>query len=125
MTYAVTMGKLFAKEFANFPSKDQDRILDFISHYQSYGFDGLPGKNVPSWRVPPEDPEYDEKVNYARFHQLWHYHIGIPDYELSECGSYRTSEYLLHYRRNSDVEIKLVDLGYHPPFRMPSTEYMK
>ncbi|WP_404408547.1 hypothetical protein LG272_10970 [Pseudidiomarina marina] len=120
----VTLGKLFAQQFGNFPPDDQDKILDFIEHYQSYGFSGLCGKNVPSTRIPPETDNFEELYSFAQFYALWHYHIGIPTYETSYFEQYLTSEWLLHYRRMQRTEIRLVDLSYHPPFRMPTEEYM-
>lgn len=122
--YNVSLGRLFAVEFKNFPKDDQDKILDFIKHYQQHGFAGLPGKNVPSTRIPPDTENYEELYHFASFYQLWHYHIGIPMYELSYVEKYLTSEWLLHYRRMSRVDIRIVDLSYHPPFRMPSEDYL-
>ena len=35
--FEVSFGKLFAKHYANFPAKDQDKIDAFIEHYQEHG----------------------------------------------------------------------------------------
>jgi len=122
--FEVSFGKLFAKHYANFPAKDQDKIDEFIEHYQDHGFVGLTGKNVDSSNVSKDDPDFIKKVKYAIDNSLWHYHIGIPEYELSRCGTYSTSEFVLHYQKISDYEIKLVDFSPHPPFQMPTKNYL-
>jgi len=121
--YTVHMGGLFVTEYANFPPEDQGKINSFIERYQKSGFDELLGKNVPSCNVPHDDREFVKKVKYAQKHKLWHYHIGIPDYSLSECKTYKTSEYVLHYQKLSFNEIKIVDFGYHPPLSLPTESY--
>lgn len=68
-----------------------------------------------------DDPFWKNKVEYAQLHQLHHYHIGIPCYTASSRGDL-TSEYILHYQKISDFEIKLIDLDFHPPFILPKVE---
>lgn len=72
--------------------------------------------------VPKNDPDWLNKVKYAQAYNLWHYHIGIPNYELSEKGDY-TSEYVLHYIKGENF-IKIVDLSAHPPLHLPSLDYL-
>lgn len=48
--------------------------------------------------------------------------IGILNYEITQNGEY-VSEYILHYIREEN-EIKLIALSYHPPFELPSEQYL-
>ena len=103
---------------------DQLKVAEFISEFLANGWSGkLKGKNIPSDNVPTDDPQWLEKVSYARKHNLAHYHIGIPYYCKSENGYY-TSEYIIHYQVVSDSHIKLIDLDCHPPFELPKESYM-
>lgn len=119
----VELGKEFARVFSNFPVGDQDKILDFIEHVEVHGFDGLEGKNVSSTNVDKDDPQFILKVQKARQYNLFHYHIGIPSYRVSPNG-YKTSEYVIHYRKISVNEIKIVDMSSHPPFQLPSNVHL-
>lgn len=116
----VFFGEKFAQKFPNFPKADKEKILGFANHVEQFGFDGLQGRNKSSDNVPTDHPNWAERVRYAKEHQLWHYHIGIPDYTLSEKGDY-TSEYVLHYVLG-DGFIKIVDLSAHPPLNLPTVD---
>ena len=117
----VRFGQLFAKHLLNYPVADQLKIRRFVQHLETYGFDDLQGRNKSSDNVPTDDPNWLTKVRYAQAHQLWHYHIGIPDYQ--GINGDMTSEYVLHYQRFDD-EIVLVDMSPHPPFELPSVDYL-
>ena len=108
----------FQKNLKNFPKADQLKIRYFIEHIETYGFDGLIGRNKSSDDVPTDHPNWCERVAYAQKHKLWHYHIGIPCYQTANNGE-QVSEYILHYIRE-DNEIKLVTMSYHPPFALPT-----
>lgn len=118
----VTFGIRFKKEMLNFPTEDARKIRHFVKHVKEYGLKNLQGRNKPSDEVPTDDPNWREKVRYAQIHNLWHYHIGIPDYADGVKGD-KTSEYILHYIRD-DRMIKIVDFNRHPPFRLPTTDYL-
>lgn len=118
----VIFGRKFAEYFPNFPKSDKEKIVAFANHIEQFGFDGLQGRNKSSDDVPVTHPNWSERIIYAKTHNLWHYHIGIPNYEKSEKGDY-TSEYVLHYIKGDDF-IKLVDLSAHPPLNLPSAEYL-
>ncbi|AGO16390.1 putative phage associated protein [Glaesserella parasuis ZJ0906] len=47
----IEYGSLFRKEFANFPVKDQDAIVEFVEHIQNFGFTNLEGRNKSSDNV--------------------------------------------------------------------------
>lgn len=119
----VELGQRFKQELKNFPIVDKVKIANFILHIQNIGFDGLAGRNKPSHEVPKDDPYWLEKVRYAREHQLWHYHIGIPEYDTDKSFGDQTSKYVLHYVKLPN-KIKIVDLTAHPPFTLPSELYL-
>lgn len=119
----VNLGKEFAKQLKNYPREDKTKIHEFIIHVQQYGFEGLKGRNKPSHYVDRNDPSFAAKVRYAIDNDLHHYHIGIPNYTQSPTGD-MTSEYILHYVRVNDNEIRIVDMDRHPPFKMPSEKYL-
>lgn len=123
--FEISLGSIFLKHYPNFPEADKNKIDSFIEHYQEFGFTGLSGKNVDSSNVSTDDPDFIKKVKYAIQNNLWHYHIGIPEYTLSNCGTYSTSEYVIHYQKISDYEIKIVDFSPHPPFILPTQQYLK
>lgn len=118
----VDYSECFKQYLKNFPVNDQLKIKAFVEHIQQYGFDGLVGRNKSSDNVPKDAPNWLAKVSYAQQHRLWHYHIGIPFYEMAYNGE-QVSEYILHYMRFDD-SIKLVALSYHPPFELPTLAEM-
>lgn len=121
----VSLGKQFGKELLNYPKKDKEKIYQFILHVKENGLSGLEGRNKSSDNVHKDDPEYLKKVKLAVQYRLWHYHIGIVEYDYSKPFGDRTSEYVLHYMNELEPkEIKVVDFSAHPPFRPPSASYL-
>lgn len=121
---AVEFGKWFDEHWQNFPKSDQEKIKRFIYHVQTVGLTNLEGVNKSSDDVDTNDPNFRQKVQYAIQHHLWHYHIGIPDYDERKPFGQRTSEYVLHYQY-FDNRIVLVDFSAHPPFELPSMDYLQ
>ncbi|MCK8044670.1 hypothetical protein MSG37_07220 [Shewanella sp. 1CM18E] len=133
--YKVSVSYNFVKIFKNldstkppfrYPSEQPDaiKVVTFISEYLANGWDGsLNGKNIHSENVPTDDPNWLKKVEYAQKHDLYHYHIGIPYYEISD--DYSTSEYVIHYKKIDNYHIKLVDLDYHNPMTLPKERYLE
>ena len=80
----VRFGQIFLKHFNNFPKADQIKIRAFAKHIEQFGFDGLQGRNKSSDDAPMTHPNWSERIIYAKTHNLWHYHIGIPHYEKSK-----------------------------------------
>lgn len=120
----VYLGVKFAKNYKQFPEKDKQKIMMFIKHITTYGFNGLPGRNKLSDDVQRNDPNWLEKVQYAQLYNLWHYHIGIPDYEDETCpNGQQTSKYVIHYMKGGGF-IRIVDMSEHPPFQLPEPEYL-
>lgn len=118
---SVTLGRVFAVHFSRLPQPDKEKILCFMRHVSQYGFSGLQGRNKPSHEVPTSDAQWLQKVQYAQKHNLWHYHIGIPEYQAGCVFGDCTSQFLLHYIRGNSF-IKLVDFSEHPPFQLPSPD---
>lgn len=114
----VVFGETFYQHFKNFPKSDQIKIMQFVDNVETYGLENLTGRNKSSDNVPTDDPNWLTKVRYAQQYKLWHYHIGIPNYETATNGE-QVSEYILHYQR-FDNEIRLVSMSYHPPFELPT-----
>ena len=78
---------------------------------------------LTGWSLENVDPDFLKKVEFVREHNLWHYHIGIPSYDLSPNG-YSTSQYVLHYIRQEDY-IVIVDMSDHSPFELPDQSYLE
>ena len=119
----VLLSEQFKAELKNFPQLDKEKITSFILHIQHQGMENLPGKNKPSHDVPRNDPKWLDKVSYAQHHNLWHYHIGIPNYNTDCPRGEQTSEYILHYIKG-DGFIKIVDFSAHPPFKLPAEKHL-
>ncbi|WP_460036513.1 hypothetical protein [Mannheimia haemolytica] len=64
--------------------------------------------------MPTNDPYWAEKVAKAQKYSLWHYHIGIPEYDTSQGFGNYTSEYILHYVKGENF-IQIVDY-FSPTF---------
>jgi hypothetical protein len=130
LPFTVDYGKQFAIEFKNYPLDQQNAIVKFALTFQEHGlfdFSKYEGKISQSWKgIEPTDPLY----NYAFSNNLWHYHVGIPDYKPSKYGNpYLTSDYVLHFQRNSSTHITLVDILFHyhadGRFHLPSEKYLE
>ncbi len=122
--YSVDFSQPFIDEYENFPDPDKIKIDDFTMHLLEYGFAGLPGRNKSSDNVPTDDPEFVSKVRYAQKHKLWHYHIGIPEYDEARQHGDWTSEYVLHYTLNGS-DVVIVDMTDHPPMKLPKEHRLK
>lgn len=118
----VVFSRYFRDCYANFSESDRRKIYSFYEHVKKHGLVELEGRNKNSDNVHKDDPNFLEKVAYAIKHKLWHYHIGIVRYDLSRPFGHRTSEWVLHYVNESPESIKIADLDWHPPFRLPTEE---
>ena len=120
----VNLSPTFKSYLKNYPKSDQLKIANFISHVQKHGLTNLEGRNKSSDNVPTDDPNWLNKVKQAKMYNLWHYHIGIPDY--SGIFGDKTSEYVLHYRLDETSNcITIVYMSPHPPFELPDKEYLE
>jgi hypothetical protein len=126
--YEVLYLPQFKKEFENFPTYQQDKILDFTDIYEIKGlsdFKEYEGKITPSWKnLEQSDPNYSYTFN----NELWHYHVGVPDY-IQKHGKFKTSSVVLHFQWPSRSNtINLVDLYDHylrdGSFYLPPSKYL-
>lgn len=119
----VELGQKFTLQLALLPDNEQELISEFITHVQNFGFTGLIGRNKASDNVPVTAQDRQNKINYAQTNALWHYHIGLDGYVLSTKGDY-TSEHIIHYTQMTANCIRLVKIGKHPPFELPTPDYL-
>lgn len=110
-----------------YSSKTVDKIDDFIEHFERYGLfgdksKGYPawvGKVAPSWNVPENYPDREAIEAHARANKLWHAHLGDPVFIDTFHGKYKVSDWVIHFQKMSDTHIKLLELGYHDPMKLP------
>lgn len=130
MSYSWEFGKQFAVQFGHYPEDQQDKILDFTDIYEEFGlkdFSKYQGKITPSWRgIDKTDPIYD----FTYSNNLWHYHIGMPDYVKSKYNNYSTSDMILHFQRKDHKKlIRLLDITWHykanGEFWLPTNECLE
>ncbi|AVU50549.1 MULTISPECIES: hypothetical protein [Enterobacter cloacae complex] len=121
----VAFGRQFLRELQHYPLPDRAKILSFAKQVQDEGFANLPGRNKFSEDVDKNDPLFVQKVRYVHLHCLWHYHIGIIEYDTTKQFGDQTSEYVLHYARKEADTVKIVDYSAHPPFRLPTETYLE
>ena len=129
MSYTWEFGKQSAVEFSNYPEKQQNKILDFTDIYEEYGlseFSKYQGKISPSWRgIEKTDPIYD----FTYSNNLWHYHVGLPEYTKSKYNNYLTSDMVLHFQwKKSSTHIRILDITDHyksnGEFWLPNRNYL-
>ncbi|EOJ9005026.1 hypothetical protein ACOVH1_003369 [Klebsiella pneumoniae] len=112
----------FRARYRQFPPKSRQRISTFINEVMKNGFANLEGRNKFSDDVSPDDPDFIAKVQFVYEHCLWHYHVGIHDYEMDKPYGDRTSMFVLHYKRHNPASISVNHLSPHPPFTLPTLE---
>jgi hypothetical protein len=130
MSYTVDFKKKFAGEFKNYEKDQRLKVLEFAQTVQEQGlknFSIYPGKITPSW--DGEEYSLDPVWQYAWKNDLWHYHIGLPEYRTVH-NQYKTSDWVLHFQWvNKGRKIDLVDMCYHytvdRKFYIPSAEYLE
>lgn len=123
----VTFGKQFLKEFKNYPDEDKRKISRFVAHVKKNGLNHLEGVNKSSNDIPKDDPKFASKIALVNKYRLWHYHIGIKCYDLTKEYGKRTSEWVLHYKNELQLnnKIEIVDCDRHPPFKLPTIAYLE
>lgn len=114
-TYTHAFKTQFATEFARFPTAQQDKVLNFLLKYAQVGlsdFEQYEGKISPSWSGNATTANY----LFALANELWHYHIGIPEYT-STHSKYKTSDWVLHFQwPGQGNHIDIVDLYSHKTY---------
>ena len=129
MPYTWCVKKRFSREYINYPEDQRRKIFAFTQLFEQYGLDDFSkfeGKLAPSWSgLESSDPIYA----YARKNDLWHYHIGIPEY-IARHPKYKTSDWILHFQWTAfGPHIDLVDTCYHykldGTFYLPDASYLE
>ncbi len=125
--FEVDFSLKFVKEYPNFPQELQEAISQFVETFLQVGFDlsYYKGKMACSYRMMDKlHPNYE----YAFKNNLWHYHLGIPEYVKSRYGLYYTSDMLVHFRKLSKNKIVIVDVTCHykatGEFWLPAPDYL-
>ncbi|MFS7192754.1 MULTISPECIES: hypothetical protein [Serratia] len=131
-TYTWSISSVFAKQFDNLSTGDQDCILDFTDIFEAHGlsdFKKYVGKISPSWKgLNVEDAEQKLTFDYAKSNDLWHYHVGLPVY-VKKHDKYLTSDWVVHFQwKQGSNHIDIVDMCYHytadGKFYIPKPEYL-
>lgn len=106
----------------NISDDDADKVTDFVIHLSRHGFKNLEGRNKKSNDALPNDKRFMSKAQFAMEYKLFHYHVGIGDYEGNEHGD-KKSKYLVHYSFDHiENAAKLICLNYHPDFILPKIQ---
>lgn len=113
MTYTWTFSDDFANQFQYFPEDQQNKVINFIDIFTEHGlgdFSLYEGKISSSFSGNYMD---QDDYNFALNNHLWHYHIGIPEYEQNH-SKYKTSDWVLHFQWFDQCDsINIVDLYHH------------
>ncbi len=112
----------FKARYKEFPRQNRLKISAFILEVKKNGFGNLEGRNKYSDDVSTDDPDFVSKVQFVNAHCLWHYHVGIHNYEPNTPFGDRTSMFVLHYKRFDPTHISVNHLSPHPPFELPTLE---
>lgn len=101
---------------------DADRVTDFVIHLSQQGFKNLEGRNKRSNEALPDDKRFMSKAQFAIEYKLFHYHVGIDNYEGDEHGD-KKSKYLVHYSFDHvENAAKVICVNYHPNFILPKIQ---
>lgn len=133
--WSIILNEKFGEEFLNYPRDQQEAVVDFMNIVQTHGLDNFDafkgkGKIKPSWAPPAY--LHSDNYEYAKTHNLWHYHLGIPYYQEGR-GEFLTSDWLLHFQWNQHhptdkYNIYLADCSSHYRsngiFYLPSQPYL-
>jgi hypothetical protein len=135
MEYKIDMTLVFKNKVNGFSISEKRKIRQFIELFTDGGFEKIDNYQIQSYRVRNKssdnvnknDTAFIEKVSYAIKHKLWHYHAGFYNvnneypinngYKLSEKNDL-VSQWLIHYQKQSNSHIILVDIMPHPPFNL-------
>jgi len=99
------------------------KIVDFMAAAATNSLAKLPGRNKKSNDANTENTNFVKLAEYANEYNLWHYHLGIPNYSKSKDGDL-TSNWVLHYRYVNKETIEIVYVGDHNPFSLPTKSMM-
>jgi hypothetical protein len=119
--FTVEFGQTFLLYYTDrFSTATVSKIDDFIDYVEINGLQGWKGKVAPSDRVPLSYPHRQMLIDKARRYNLWHAHIGDPEFKPSINPNYQVSEWVIHFQKFSNDHIKLLELDSHNPMSLPS-----
>lgn len=110
---------LYSNVFSN---EKLNLIDDFLDHYEYFGLSGWKGKISCSWKVPTTYPDWESRAAFAKQYNLWHVHIGLPNWQSYPNVPFKTSNQVLHFQKINHLEIKLLTLSTHNPMDLPTLE---
>lgn len=105
-----------------FTNTKLDLIDDFIDHYELNGLKGWKGRIAKSSNVPNQYPDALSRIDLAMKYNLYHAHIGLPEWKTRPGFPYSTSSEVLHFQKVSHKEIKLLTVSTHNPMDLPTIE---
>lgn len=112
---------LDSMNYYEFNSYDISKVAKFTIHIEEKGFLDLEGRNKKSNNPPTNDYKFTEKAQFAIENKLFHYHIGVPYYQMSSSGDL-TSDYVLQYSYDAEKGyVDIINVEYHP-LELPSKE---
>lgn len=123
MPHQVDYSDHFTLLYDALPDSEKDLIDAFIFEFIERGFKGkFPGKLARTDNVPHSDPDREKKIWFAKRYNLWHVHIGHPQWNpcKNPMASYLTSDWVVHFQKLSESHIALVDYNSHSPMAQPS-----
>lgn len=121
MPFTLEFSPHFTERYEDLTEVEKNLIDDFVFYYRGNGLKGFVGKVAPTDNVPQIDPDRIDKIWWAKRHHLYHVHIGYPAWRASRnpWGTYRTSDFLVHFQKFNEKHIALVEYGSHNPFLIP------
>lgn len=110
------------EQFPNLQIGFQLKVKKFIIEVENNNMASLEGRNKNSDNQDKNNPNFVNDVKFAQKYNLWHYHLGIPNFTKSADGDL-VSDWMLHYRLLKDTVI-IVQISQHP-FKFPEEKMME
>lgn len=127
MLMKVDFSSHFFELLGRLSDEEQKLLSELTFLIEECGLHGLPGRNKTSNDFP--DAFLGKKrIDAERFVQknkLWHYHVGYLTYRKKNQRGDWTSEFVVHYQKISNSNIRFVHYSSHrPSFRNPLPQYL-
>lgn len=100
-------------------------IGNFTASLKKSGYSELPGRNKPSTDVSENHAQRERLIQYAINNRLWHYHVGHVQYNKRNSFGDWTSQYVIQYQKNQNIDARFVSYDAHPPFKLPPGSALK
>lgn len=121
--YEVGYGRTLRSLLGTYAPAIKSLVLDFDDHFEKKGLNGWKGKCCSSDNVPYHYANSAEISNFARERNLWHAHIGYPEWRKPAKGKNAyTSNFVIHFQKVSEYKIILLSVGMHDPMIIPSAQ---